>query len=143
MTTNISLIFYLLSFIVSAGFFTYGIRKHLRFFVVVSLIIPILIGGFRYGVGTDYFNYINLYNNHTKLSFGEFIDNNGFGELLFFTLEKIAYTVFHDPRFIFIISVGLTVIFFYLGIKAYKLKYPGLVYLLYLMTIFPMTLNAV
>lgn len=143
MTTNISLIFYLLSFIVSAGLFTYGIRKHLRFFVAVSLIIPILIGGFRYGVGTDYFNYINLYNNHTKLSFGEFIDNNGFGELLFFTLEKIAYTVFHDPRFIFIISVGLTVIFFYFGIKAYKLKYPGLVYLLYLMTIFPMTLNAV
>ena len=143
MTTNISLIFYLLSFIVSAGLFSYGIRKRLKFFVAISLIIPILIGGFRYGVGTDYFNSINLYNNHTKLSFGEFIENNGFGELLFFTLEKIAYSVFHDPRFIFVISVGLTILFFYLGVRVYKLKYPGLVYLLYLTTIFPMTLNAV
>lgn len=143
MTTNASLIFYILSFIVSAYFFAYGIRRRLKLFVAISLVIPILIGGFRYGVGTDYFNYINLYNSHIKLSFGEFVESNGFGELLFFVLEKIAYTVSRDSRVIFIVSVGLTIIFFYLGIKAYKIKYPGLVYLLYLTTIFSMTLNAI
>ena len=48
-----------------------------------------------------------------------------------------------DARLVFLSTAFLTIAFFYLGMKRYQLRYPGLVFFLYLLTIFPATMNAV
>ncbi len=143
MSDEVSLLFYVTSFMAAAYLFSYGVRRKSHFFTIFALLIPVVIGSFRYGVGTDYFNYVQLYNNHAQLSFSEFITENGFGEIVFFAIEKVAYILFDDPRFVFVSSIVLAITFFYLGLKSYKPRYPALVYLLYLMIMFPITFNAV
>ena len=54
-----SLFFYIIAFALSAYLVSVGFRSRQRLFCMLGLLIPIIIGGFRYGVGTDYFNYID------------------------------------------------------------------------------------
>lgn len=143
MSDAASLAFYLAAFLMAAYLFSFGVRRKSGLFVSLSLFIPVVIAGFRYGVGTDYFSYIAMYNTHVKLSLTEFINENGLAEVMFFAIEKLSFLLFDDPRFMFFVSALLTVGFFYAGVRRLKLKYPGLIYFLYLMAIFPVTFNAV
>lgn len=143
MSNELSLFFYLLIYGLSAVLFSIGLRKNKHIFKYMGLMIPIILSGFRYGVGTDYFNYINIFNGNITKSLEDFTENNGIFELGYFITEKISYYISGDVRLVFLITSFLTIVFFYLGLKKYKLKYPGLVFFLYLLTIFPMTMNAV
>lgn len=139
-----SLLFYLLSFSSSALLLYYGMKHRHKLIVGISLAIPIIIGGLRYGVGTDYFNYIKVYESLTSLNLIEFLSlTNSNIELGFYILAQISHFFTDSPIFLFTISSFLTILFFYLGLKRYELKHPVLVYFLFLLTIYPITFNGV
>lgn len=138
-----SLIFYLLTFAVASVLVGYGIKKKSRLFAWLGLLIPILVGGFRYAVGTDYFNYVTIFSEQARLDFVDYVGQNGIAEIGFFALNKLSSVVMSDPRLMFLISAFLVVTFFYLGLVKYKLRHPGIVFFLFLTTIFPMMLNTV
>lgn len=139
----LSLLFYFAAFAISAILVSFGLRKRARLLAWIGLLIPMVVSGFRYGVGTDYFNYVTIFNTHVTMDFERYVESNGLAELGYFALEKISYALTGDVRLVFIVTSLLVVTFFYLGLKKYKLQYPGLVFFLYLLTIFPTTMNAV
>ncbi len=135
-----SLFFYIIAFALSAYLVSVGFRSRQRLFCMLGLLIPIIIGGFRYGVGTDYFNYIDIFSEHTKNGF----DGIGGIEAGYIALEKFSSLfAMYDTRVLFVTTVLLTIGFFYAGLVRFKPQYPGLVTFLYLMTVLPMSLNAV
>lgn len=139
-----SLLFYLICFSLSALLMYYGNKRNSKFVIGLSLGIPILIGGLRYGVGTDYPSYVAMYNDLSNLSFADFFSNIFSQiEVGFFILIKLSEFITGNYVFLFASSSLLTIIFFYLGLKRYAVKYPALVYLLFLLIIFPVTFNAV
>lgn len=76
-------------------------------FAVLGLIL-ILFSGLRYGVGWDYFNYVNT------------IESGGWGiERLEYISRQIALLAqkFHIPQLYFIINSFLTILFCFLAIK--------------------------
>lgn len=143
MSSELSLLFYIATFLISATLVSWGMRKKIRLLSWLGLLIPILISGFRYGVGTDYFNYVNIFNGHIEMDLKTYTDINGVAETGYFILEKVSYSLMGDARLVFLSTAFLTIAFFYLGMKRYQLRYPGLVFFLYLLTIFPATMNAV
>jgi transmembrane protein EpsG len=132
-----SLILYLTLFSCSALLFYYGNKRRNRITIGMSLLIPVILGGLRYNVGTDYSVYISMYNNLARQPFLDFSTNIEFGFLL---LAKIAYFM-QSPLFLFLSSCFLTVLFFYLALRRLKVARPALIYFLFLLIIFPMTLN--
>lgn len=140
MSNLASLFFYIIAFALSAYLVSFGFRAKKRIFCMFGLLIPIIIGGFRYGVGTDYFNYINIFSEHVKKGF---VDIDGI-EVGYTILEQFS-SLFapYGTRMLFIITTALTIVFFYIGLVRFKPQYPGLVTFLYLMTLLPMSLNAV
>lgn len=122
----------------------YGTKRKYGFFIFLSLLIPVLLGGLRYNVGTDYGTYIDIFNGVSALSVSDFISQNTYGlELGFFALIKLSEMFQNNPELMFVFANLLTIIMFYLGLIRYKLHHRALVYTLYLFTIFPFTLNLV
>lgn len=140
MSNLASLFFYIIAFALSAYLVSFGFRAKKRIFCMFGLLIPIIIGGFRYGVGTDYFNYINIFSEHVKKGF---VDIDGI-EVGYTILEQFS-SLFapYDTRMLFAITTALTIIFFYAGLVRFKPQYPGLITFLYLMTLLPMSFNTV
>jgi hypothetical protein len=130
--------------VVSALLVYYGHKRNNKVIIGMGLAIPIAIASFRYGVGTDYANYVTIYNNLSDLSLSQFLfDISSDIEIGFFALIKLSSFLTGDSMALFALSSFLTVGFFYLGLRRYNVKHPALVYLLFLLIIFPMTLNIV
>lgn len=111
--------------------------KILGFFIVM---IPSLLSGFRYYVGTDYHNYLNqlpYFPNMTLLGFVE----GGRNEVGHFLLTQCA-RIFDTPYIVFVIYAILTVNFAYEALRYYRktISFP-LGMLLYLCTFFPHSFN--
>lgn len=138
-----SLLFYILAFILAAVLMYLGNRRNNKILIYLSLSIPVLIGGLRYGVGTDYPTYVSLFQNLSGLSLLSYFQNLPDIEFGFFLLMQLSFILTHGPELMFFISSLLTVAFFYVGLKRFKIKYFTLAYLLYLLIIFPITLNIV
>src|SRR5699024_8295814 len=90
-----SIILYINVFIISVFFLLFSklfLNKSIlynRFYVFICLLIPSILAGLRYKVGTDYEAYVLIYNKVNGLSYLEFLQTNTY-EIGFFTLEKIA-----------------------------------------------------
>ncbi|MGV9002309.1 MAG: EpsG family protein [Candidatus Saccharimonadaceae bacterium] len=139
-----SLIFYIFFFTISALLIGYGHRRKRGIVILAGLAIPISIGAFRYGVGTDYFNYVTTFAQSSESTLFEIIANFASGsEAGFFILMRISDLFTGDAVLLFAMASFLTILFFYLGLRRYNVKHFGLVFFLYLLTIFPMTLNIV
>lgn len=141
MSNLASLFFYLFSFSLAALLMHYGIKRNHKIIIVVSLFIPIIIAGFRYGIGTDYFSYISIYEQLSSLSFVEYLSIESNIEIGFYFLIKLSHLITSGPTFLFISSSFLTILFFYLGLKRYDLKHKALIYFLFLTLIFPSSFN--
>lgn len=141
-----SLIFYLLAFSVATLFFYLGsVKRYSKglstTFTLVGLSIPVLLCGFRYYVGLDYGVYLALYNNISSISMTDILfDSNGI-EVLFGLLSLACKTLFNNPVALFMTYSLMTVGFFYAGIRKLQVKYPWLLYLLFLLVIFPLSFN--
>ncbi len=143
MSDTSSLIFYLVSFLLAAAFMYLGLRYAKKILIGIALIIPILVGGLRYYVGTDYASYERLFNAFLNTSFSDYITSNTYNiEPGFFALIKAGQLFSDQPYVLFLASAALTIIFFYYGLRNLQASHKSLIYLLYLVIVFPITLNA-
>src|SRR5699024_3082348 len=85
--------------------------RYRKFIFWSAIIIPVVISGFRYGIGTDYFNYESIYFKLT--SQGGIINNliNTRFEPGWILLNHFVQLVFNDVKYVFIISSLLIWIF--------------------------------
>ena len=86
-----SLVFYLVLFSLSTFLLYLGNKKNSKILKFFSVIIPVLIGGLRYFVGTDYTNYIDYYIIYGPMPLSEYLSINGFFEILFYFIARISY----------------------------------------------------
>lgn len=144
MSNDISLLFYLSCFSVSAILFFISIKRKSAILTILALLIPVMVAGLRLDVGTDYKAYVSIFESISKLSFNEFMIKNTYNvETSFYILSKISYTLTNGPVLLFTISSAISIFFFYFGLRKYNTKHKSLIYFLYLLIIFPVTLNAV
>lgn len=148
MTTLGSLIFYLVSFTLSslliyfAQFFRKKIKPIYILLVILGLSIPFVISGFRYGVGTDFFNYLGIYFRNINVSFKDYITDGNY-ELGFFLIMKVA-SFFNNDQLIFVISSFIILIFIYLSIEDNRENSSILLsYLIYIFVFFPISFNII
>lgn len=125
-----SLIFYILSFLLSAGLYAAYCKKDKKIFLIGAAIIPLLIGGLRYNVGTDYMSYYDFYKNSS------FIDPG------FYFISSVA-RYFGSYQLIFFIYNLLTLLFVFLGLKNLDKQYRPIAYLCFLFLFFTVSFNAI
>lgn len=147
-----SLFFYIIAFVTSAMTITKvgnlykrenikNKKAKIAILTIIGLGIPILIASLRYYVGTDYGNYITIYNNRKDLTFVELITSNW--ELLFMLVIKIA-SILNDYQYMFGIIAMLTIIVIYASIYNYKEKLSlGFMFFLYLFLHFATSFNII
>lgn len=138
-----SLVFYLVSFMAAAALMYLGLRYSKKIVIGLALAIPVLVGGLRYNVGTDYPSYERMFNAFLGSSFADYFTNNTYNvEPGFFALIKACQFISDQPYVLFIASSLLTILFFYYGLKNIQASHKSLLYLLFLVIVFPITLNA-
>ncbi len=138
-----SLVFYITLFLLSVLFLYIGNKKNNRFFKIIAILIPILIGGFRYYVGTDYTNYIDYYNVYSPLTITQYLSQMGVFEILFYIISRLSFVLANNYYLMFFVSNAIIVIFTFLAIDKLKIKNKYLVWAIFLFLYFPMMLNAV
>src|SRR5699024_3424909 len=84
-------------------------QKTSKFIFGLAIIIPVIIAGYRFGVGTDYFSYEKIYYNLTNnyLNVFELISNYRY-EPGWILLNVFVKYVFNDVKYVFIVSALLT-----------------------------------
>lgn len=139
-----SLILYLSSFAFSIVLITIGTNEMKRGFsplVIIALCIPILLATFRYGVGTDFFNYMRSVNSVGEISLKEYVESNLIFELGHFLVRKIAFT-FDNYSLLLSIYSTMTIMIIYLAIKQHRNKVSiGVSLFLFLCIYYPFSLN--
>lgn len=144
MSNEASLVFYLLSFSFSAFLMWRGLARNNKLIIAASLLIPIIISGWRFNVGTDYTNYVLMFNDLSKVPIDQYFSQVfPKTEIGFYALIKLSSWLADGPFLMFFASAALTVLFFFFGLKKYELKHASLIYLLYMLIIFPTTLNGI
>jgi len=139
-----SLLFYLFSFSCAALLMYYGTKRNHKLIVGISLLIPIIIGGLRYNVGTDYPTYVAVYDQLSQLSLAQYLSLPSLDiEIGFYFLIKLSNLIMGNYIPLLLFSSFLTVFFFYLGLKRYNTKHTALVYFLFLTVVFPFSLNGI
>lgn len=85
-------------------------RNISKLFFLIAILIPVVISGFRYGIGTDYFNYVDIYYILTET--GDLLYHllNSRLEPGWIILNYLIYLTFDDVKFIFIISSLLIIV---------------------------------
>lgn len=141
------LLIYISAFLLSTFFMKLAEKSeenkiYRNFFLIISLGIPIIISALRYNVGTDYKNYISLYNKYATIPI-----KNSFSvkqiEIFFIIVCKIAY-IFKNANVMFFIYSFLTILFMFLYMWDNKQKNSiALMWILYLFLYFPSSMNIV
>ena len=116
-----SLIFYLVLFSTSTFLLYLGNKKNIKLLKFFAIIIPILIGGFRYFVGTDYTNYIDYYNVYGPMSLNEYLIKNSFFEILFYFITRVSYVFTSNYYLLFFVSNSLIVVFAVVKYKTFRI----------------------
>ncbi len=145
MNSAISLLFYLLVFFVASILFWYGNRskRHL-IFALIAIVMLSMVAAVRYEVGTDYVAYANAYNALSGITPADFFNNFGDKyEIGIYIIAQIAGLSSYSIPLFFGIFSFITVLFFFLAARKYELPYPWLLMALYLLIMFPSSLNAV
>lgn len=130
MTNLGSLLLYFIFFTFSIIFYNTYNKSDKKIFLILSFVFPLIIGGFRYNVGTDYLNYLFYYNNKIPTS------------VTFDIISSIA-RYFDKFYILFFIYSFLTLFFFYKGLEIIDKKYRTLSLCLFLFIYFPMTFNGI
>lgn len=144
MTANISLVFYLACFITSIFHFSFynSANKGLRNFgLFISIFIPSLLAGMRYGVGTDFFNYDYNFNIIRQSPWSIILDQKVPWEFGFKLLIKIL-SVFFNNSMIFFVIAFLTLSLFVITLNKYYNKQNIIIaYSIFIFCFFPQSLN--
>ena len=126
------MLFYLICFALSAGFIYLGSRKDtIKWFIRLStikmvvnpwiiggLLIPIVIGCLRYGMGIDYASYLEIYQYYADGNVVDWhIDYIETIEPAFQWLARLSYAITGTPLLFFGLPWSATILLIYLGIK--------------------------
>lgn len=123
-----SLLFYVISFIITTFLFRLHLKHDSKFFLVLSFLIPCLVGGLRFNVGTDYYIYSYISQESSSV------------DLCFNIINHIA-TSLGGGNWIFFIYNFLSLLFAYLGIKSIDKKYQSLSLISYLFLYYTLGFN--
>lgn len=144
MTDMQSVVLYLVFFAASALLMYWGRRRNFRPAIILSLAIPIILGGIRYMVGTDYAAYVDMADSAGTMSLASYFTNNTSGvELSFYIMAQVSSLLVGSSWLYFFMANAITVLFFYFGLKRYKIEKFALVYFMFLLIILPITFNLV
>jgi hypothetical protein len=138
-----SLIFYFIAFLSSTILFYLGERKSRKTFYFISAFIIIIIGGFRFGVGTDYSTYVILSKEFGISTISNYLSNNGIFEFGFYLMSKMSEVITSGPYLMFFISNLIVVVLNFIAIRKVESNHKYLFWLFFLLTIYPLTLNAI
>lgn len=122
-----------------------NIKKIAKWLFFSSLIIPVMISGLRYGIGTDYHNYSDIYYSLTTQFYGigDAIFNTRF-EPSWVILNFLVYYIFDDVVFMFITSSFLIWLFSFKSIYDNKDRINiGIAVLILLCTLYSFSFNGV
>jgi len=124
---------------------TSQIKKASKFIFWSSLIIPVIVAGYRFDVGADYFSYEKMYYNLTATS-ASIYDNmlNTRYEPGWIILNHFVKFIFNNSTYIFVISAFLTWILFLKAIYSFKNKVSmGIAVLVLFTTLYNISFNTV
>lgn len=138
-----SLVFYIALFSLSALLLYFGYKKNNKLLKFTAVLIPILIGGFRYFVGTDYTNYMDYYFVYGPMSLSDYLSKNGIFEIVFYFIARISYVFTNKYYLFFFVTNMLIVVFTYFAIEKTKVNNKYIIWFLFLFLYFPMLLNVV
>lgn len=139
----VSVFFYLMIFIISSLIFAYGIKRSFKPAIVTGLILPIIISALRFNVGTDYQSYVDIYDNLSGVPIKVYLSGNFNIEIGFYIIMKIASLFSNSINVMFGISSLLTTVFFYFGMKNFRIKNMALSFFLFLTILYPQSFNLV
>lgn len=107
------------------------------FMVLITISIPAFFAGIRYGIGTDYFTYVTIFEN---------IDKNfsGRAEIGYQILNWIVKSLNGNVHIVFFIISFITIFFVYLFLNDYKMQISvGLGMFVFLLLYYNFSFNAV
>ena len=146
MNAIISILLYTVTFTLSALFLKESVKTKKRgvnVYLILSVALPVLLAAFRHNVGTDYENYVTMYERNSALTFIQWFessrnfDENRFG---IWFISRVA-GLFGSSTVFF----GLIALIIYLPvamtIRKYFTKCVFLATFTYLMTLFSKALN--
>ena len=146
MNSEESLILYILMFFTSSVMLSlykkYERHRLIRKCIfLVAIAFPILILGMRYYVGTDYENYLSMYERYKDIPISDIFLASA--EILNVLLCKLIYSI-HDNKYIFILVYAvLTIIISFKAILNINSKNTFLITFMYLCLFFPLATNGV
>lgn len=129
MTNLQSVVFYICSFGLSAILYKTYCKHGKKIFLFLAILIPLLVGGLRYHVGTDYDSYYHAFQQKA------FIDPG------FYVISSFS-RLFGDYRLLFFTYNAITLLFVFLGLRNIDVKYRPLAYTCFLFTFYTTSFNA-
>lgn len=95
------------------------IKKNSNFWLILCIAPVVFVSTIRYGVGTDYFSYIESYN-YVAQNFSISLVFNYYQEPLNVILYYLSYILFHSELAMFFIYSFITMVFIVCGIKNFR-----------------------
>lgn len=112
----------------------------LQAFTCIGILAPLIfLYTFRYGVGVDYYNYIDDFDWYGPRNFADL--PNGYTEIGYGAINIIAYRLFGSYRGLLFLNSLLTVIPAVLSIKLFNIKQFPLGLSIYLLILYPSSFN--
>ena len=110
MSNFASLILYLSVFCLSSALFGYGVYRKNKIMRWASIIPPLLLASLRYNVGTDYGTYESLFNQFSRGSLIDYLQDSASAEPGFYVLVQVSNFLTGDSVFMFAIAAALSAV---------------------------------
>lgn len=137
-----SLMLYLLVFALSSLLIHFGSKRKSKLLIVIAILIPALLAGFRDQVGTDFQAYVWMYQDLSAISLSDFFQNYSSQiEIGVYALANISSFLTGNYLLFFLLLSFSTLLFFYLGLKRFNVPHIGLAFFLFLVISFPSSFN--
>jgi len=144
LSNSISIFFYLFIYTLSSLLMLFYQRKDREIILLLSILVPSILAGFRYDVGTDYIEYLWFFLDLNDYSLIQTITMNSSLEIGFRILSKLLLIITSNTRIIFGILAFLTS---FIYIKGYKNLFGkeniAIFYFVFLLTTFTGNLNVI
>ena len=130
----------------SASFLAHlSIVKNNKKYAFLAILIPTLVGGFRYMVGIDYLSYVKKLQFLAEKDFFTYVTSSliNIFEPTFYFMSHLTLATSDQAIIFFSITSALIALFYYLAARRYSLRHVGLMFFMMLTTVFPRDLNGV
>lgn len=144
LTSAASVAFYVLFFVL-LGFLSYlGFYKKNKICAILAILLPVLVSGFRFDVGTDYAAYSKMYAEITTEPFERVIsrfESMGSEPFILLLIVLCGNVVFGHWLFFTVFSL-ITVLFLYLSFKKFDEKKAWILFIAGMLILYPLSFNA-